>query len=198
MNQPVGNNGTRTGLQPSGPNVTEAVFHALLRTWGLLRHVQEPYFLKFGISGSQWGVLRVLQRAEEKGEARLPLKEVGQRMLIQPPSVTGAVDRLERLGLVQRSHSTADMRVRYLSLTPSGKKLMNKVLAGHADRIKALFSQWLPQEQETILDLLQRLETHLDAMLTQQPRAGITNGKSAGTGNQAIKATTKERLLCPN
>ncbi len=163
--------------------VTEAVFHALLRTWGLLRHVQEPYFMKFGISGSQWGILRVLQRAEQKGEAHLPLKEVGQRMLIQPPSVTGAVYRLERQGLVQRHHSQEDLRVCYLSLTPSGRKLMAKVLAGHADRIKSLFIHWQPAEQKTILHLLHRLETHLGTMLPHQSGAVKTNGKAGTKGN---------------
>src|SRR6266566_1599887 len=84
------------------PNATEAAFHALLRSFGLVRQVMEPYFAPFGISGPQWGVLRVLQRAESNGEAALRLSELGQRLFVQPPSVTGVADRLERQGLVQR------------------------------------------------------------------------------------------------
>ena len=76
----------KPGQSPQ-PNVTEAAFHRLLRSFGLLRQVMESYFTPFGISGPQWGVLRVLQRAESNGEAALRLSELGQRLFVQPPSV---------------------------------------------------------------------------------------------------------------
>jgi hypothetical protein len=44
---------------------------------GLLRQVMEPYFARFGISGSQWGILRALQGAEAKGEVSLRLTDLG-------------------------------------------------------------------------------------------------------------------------
>jgi len=156
----------RVSDQPgrSETNGTEAVFHALLRTWGLLRQVQEPYFARFGISSSQWGILRVLQRAALKGEAGLSLKEVGQRLLIQPPSVTGVVDRLERQGLVRRSLSQTDLRVRQLALTAQGRKLVTKVLVGHAERVASLFGGLEAREQETMLRFLKQMQTHLERM----------------------------------
>ena len=148
------------------PAETEAVFHSLLRSWGLLRQVQDPHFARFGISASQWGILLVLQRAALKGEPELPLKEVGERLLIQPPSVTGAVDRLERQGFVKRSSSKTDLRVRHLSLTPQGQELMAKVLEGHAQRVQSLFAGLQPHEQETMLGLLQRMEAHLHTLIS--------------------------------
>jgi DNA-binding MarR family transcriptional regulator len=156
----------------ASPAVTEAVFHAFLRSWGLLRQAQDPYFARFGISASQWGILRVLQRAELGGEAELPLKEVGERLWIQPPSVTGIVDRLERQGFVKRSSSRTDLRVRHLSLTPQGRALMAEVLAGHAERIQSLFAGLQPQEQETMLSLLKQLEAHLRTLVSPLPRNG--------------------------
>ena len=158
--------------------MTEAVFHSLLRSWGLLRQVQDPHFARFGISASQWGILRVLQRAALKGEPELPLKEVGERLLIQPPSVTGAVDRLERQGFVKRSSSKTDLRVRHLSLTPRGQELMAKVLVGHTQRIQSLFAGLQPHEQEIMLGLLKRMEAHLRALLAPQPG---TSPPSLGT-----------------
>ena len=155
-----------------GSAVTEGVFHALLRTWGLLRQAQDPYFARFGISASQWGILRVLQRAELKGETELPLKAVSERLLIQPPSVTGVVDRLERHGFVRRSLSSTDMRVRHLCLTPPGRELLARVLEGHAARIQSLFAPLLPGEQETILGLLQRLEAHLETLVSTASETG--------------------------
>lgn len=160
------------------PGVTEGVLHSLLRTWGLFHQAQGPYFAQFGISSSQWGILRVLQRAELKGETELPLKVVSERMLIQPPSVTGVVDRLERLGFVRRSSSTKDMRVRHLSLTPRGRDLMATILEGHADRVQSLFAPLQLAEQETMLTLLKRLELHLETLASTGPEAGPAAGKT--------------------
>jgi DNA-binding MarR family transcriptional regulator len=157
----------------------EAVLHAFLRSWGLLRQVQDPYFARFGISASQWGILRVLQRAELKGETALSLKEVGERLFIQPPSVTGVVDRLERMGFVKRSASKKDLRVRHLSLTPQGRERMALVLEGHADRVQSLFAGLGPQEQETMHLLLKRLEAHLGNLIEQAPRREETRNSQA-------------------
>jgi len=158
--------------------MTEAVFRSFLRSWGLLRQAQEPYFARFGISASQWSILRVPQRAEAKGEAELPLKEVGERLLIQPPSVTGVVDRLERQGLVQRRASKTDLRVRHLSLTGPGRALLAKVLAGHAERIQSLFAGLQPEEQATMLGLLQRLEAHLQTLVSPPLEGGASSSET--------------------
>jgi DNA-binding MarR family transcriptional regulator len=163
---------------PLAPPVTERVFHYLLRTWNLLRQAQDPYFARFGISASQWGILRVLQRAELKGEAELPLKGVSERLLVQPPSVTGVVDRLERQGLVKRSPSVTDARVRNLGLTRRGRELMGKVLAQHADRIQSLFSPLQAGEQEAMLQFLQRLEVHWQILISNAPQAGSRHGQT--------------------
>ena len=153
------------------PAAPEPLLHAFLRTWGLLRQTQDPYFARFGISSSQWGILRVLQRAEARGDTELPLKVVSERLLVQPPSVTGVVDRLERRGFVKRSLSREDRRVRHLSLTKPGRDLMARVLAGHAARIQSLFAGLEPAEQETMLGLLTRLESHLRTLAVAAPAA---------------------------
>jgi DNA-binding MarR family transcriptional regulator len=99
----------------------------------------------------------------------LALKVVSERLLIQPPSVTGVVDRLERQGFVRRSLSSKDLRVRNLSLTPRGRALMGAILEGHADRIQSLFAPLHLAEQETMLSLLKRLEKHLETLASTVP-----------------------------
>jgi DNA-binding MarR family transcriptional regulator len=168
------------------PDVTEAVFHSLLRTWGLLRHIQDPYFARFGISASQWGILRVLQRAAQAGESGLPLKELSQRLLIQPPSVTGVVDRLERQGMVKRYSSKADLRVRHLSLTTRGRRLVAKVLAVHPQQIQSLFAGLPLSEQATMLELLRRLEAHLGILVARLPGMNAAKGPTQkGDGSRS-------------
>src|ERR1700732_2583992 len=94
----------------------ESAFRALIHTLGLVERVMQPYFASFGISASQWGVLRTLHRAEQEGLPGLRLTDLGERLLIRPPSVTGVVDRLERAGLVERAGSPFDMRAKQVAL----------------------------------------------------------------------------------
>src|SRR5688572_17243456 len=60
----------------------EPAFLALVRTFGLLRRVMEPYFGGFGLSGAQWGVLRTLHRETVESDAKsLRLTDLGDRLL---------------------------------------------------------------------------------------------------------------------
>src|SRR5262245_44573422 len=96
------------GSIPVTGRPAEDAFRELIRTIGLLERVMQPYFARHGISGSQWGVLRTLYRAELDGESSLRQTDLSDRLLIRPPSVTGALDRLERAGLVARGGSATD------------------------------------------------------------------------------------------
>src|SRR5437763_163965 len=97
------------GRGTAGDRPQDRAFRSLVRTFGLLERVMQPHFARFGISGSQWGVLRTLNRAEAEGTEGLRVTDLSDRLLIRPPSVTGVVDRLERAGLVVRDASMDDL-----------------------------------------------------------------------------------------
>ncbi len=153
--------------QPTHP--AEAAFQAFLRSLGLTRQIMEPYFARFGISGPQWGVLRVLHRAELNQEGALRLKDIGERLFIQPPSVTGVIDRMERGGLLKRTDSKADLRVRRVALTPAGRRLLESVLQEHPKRIQSLFGGFSPDDLNSFLELLRKWEAHLSKLTQGQP-----------------------------
>jgi DNA-binding MarR family transcriptional regulator len=140
----------------------------LIRTYGLLERVMQPYFAAFGISGSQWGVLRNLQRAEQEGLPGLRLTDLGNRLLITPPSVTGVVDRLERAGLVVRDGSPTDLRAKQVALTPAGRRLVDRVLAVHEGQIDKVLGGLDADERAVLQHLLSRLGQHLHGLLGRQ------------------------------
>lgn len=159
-----------TQTRPYGPSGN--AFRALIRSFGQIRRVMEPYFANFGISASQWGVLRALHRSEEEGLRTLRLADLGERLLVRPPSVTGALDRLQRMGLIQRRASTTDRRVKYVKLAPAGRRLVRRVLARHDDQIQKVLEGLNVEEQEQLRLLLDRLGTHLYAMARQDEQGG--------------------------
>src|SRR5712692_1966382 len=146
---------------------TEGIFRALVRTFGLLERVMQAHFARFGISGAQWGVLRNLHRAEEEGLPGLRLTDLSDRLLIRPPSVTGAVDRLERAGMVLRDNATVDQRSKLVGLTPKGRQLIERILSVHAQQVARVLGGLSKKEQAEFHRLLRRLGQHLEGLMTR-------------------------------
>ena len=172
---------TATAIQPA-----EHAHRSLLRAFGSLKKVMEPYFARFGISRPQWAVLIVLHRSEEAGADGMRLRDLGERLFIQPPSVTGVVDRLEREGLVARSKSDADLRVRRVRLTDEGRAMIERVLAVHAGQVRTIMGGLTVREQATLARLLDQLDTHLKTLNAE-----------AGGARRLPGAETLERQVKP-
>jgi MarR family transcriptional regulator, organic hydroperoxide resistance regulator len=58
----------------------------------------------------------------------MPMKELANALSCDASNVTGLVDRLESRGLIQRSPSAEDRRVKVLKLTPLGAKVRAALL----------------------------------------------------------------------
>jgi DNA-binding MarR family transcriptional regulator len=151
---------------------TENAFRELIRTFGLAERVMQPYFARFGISGSQWGVLRNLNRAEQEGQPGLRLKELSNRLLVRPPSVTGVVDRLERAGLVVRHESAADLRAKQVGLTGAGRQLVARILEVHEDQMQTVLAGLSETEQAELYRLLLLWRQHLERVV-----GGVCEGR---------------------
>ncbi len=145
----------------------ETALREFVRVVGLLERVMQPYFARFGISGSQWGLLRALYRADREGETALRLTDLSDRLLIRAPSVSGAVDRLERAGLVVRGSSAADHRAKYVALTRKGRELIERILAVHEMQVATVLGGLSPDEQNEFHRLLRTFGQHLEGLLAQ-------------------------------
>jgi len=56
------------------------------------------------------------------------LTQISQGLMLENPTVTGLIDRLENLGYVKRADHPNDRRVYLIYLTEKGKKVANKAL----------------------------------------------------------------------
>jgi DNA-binding MarR family transcriptional regulator len=158
------NGKAETMAHPPVDRPGDITFRAMLRTMGLVDRVMHPYFAKHGITGSQWGVLRVLHRAEADGLPGLRLTDLSERLIIRPPSVTGVVDRLQKLGLVVREGMPHDLRARQVTLTPKARRLIEKIAVGHGGQIDAVMGALSRDDQSNLQRLLAKLNAHLDKL----------------------------------
>jgi DNA-binding MarR family transcriptional regulator len=150
-------------------------YREMIQTFGLMERVMQPYFAGFGISGSQWGVLRVLLRAEEEGKTGLRLSELGDRLLIRPPSVTGLIDRLERANLVTRYASATDLRARQIKLTRAGRLLAEKVLQVHETQLERVQAGLSSAQQADLCRLLAAWQRHLHDLISPADAVAFSN-----------------------
>lgn len=74
-----------------------------------------------GLTGPQLWAVKVLSES-----APVRVSDLARRMYLHPSTVVGILDRLESVGLVQRTRSTEDRRVVTVSLTVKGKQLVEK------------------------------------------------------------------------
>src|SRR6202140_1057769 len=84
----------------------------------LLLHAAES-IKRTGLGDSDFRVLEVLLH---KGP--LPVNTIGPKVWLTPGSISVAVDRLVKKGLVLRKDQPGDRRVRRVELTPKGRALI--------------------------------------------------------------------------
>jgi DNA-binding MarR family transcriptional regulator len=86
-------------------------------------------------------------------------------------TVSRQVARLETLGLVQRRASETDARVRAVTVTPKGKSMTDALDAARERMARKLFAEWSDTEVDTLVSLLQRFATDIEAQASGKGRA---------------------------
>ena len=115
--------------QPENTKQAASGVHLWLILWKATRsmeRVANASVVSFGLGPSDFGVLEALLH---KGP--LPVNEIGRKVLLTSGSITTAVDRLARRGLVVRQNDEQDRRTRVVHLTPQGRALIRKLFARH-------------------------------------------------------------------
>jgi len=130
--------------------------HVFLVLWKAARAVEsyaEKSITDLEMCGSDFAVLEALLH---KGP--LPVNEIGKKILLTSGSITVAIDRLEKRGLVERHAHGTDRRAKIVHLTKSGRKLITRIYADHAADMERLASASLNRaERKTLIGLLKKI-----------------------------------------
>ena len=101
---------------------------------------------------------RVLEVLLHKGP--LPVNTIGPKVWLTPGSISVAVDRLVKKGLVSRKDHPDDRRVRRVELTPKGRALITRGFGEHATAMEDVADVLSKSERMTLLRLLKKLGKH--------------------------------------
>lgn len=97
------------------------VVNSLRRLFKAIHEYSKAILGRTGLTGPQLWALTVLAR-----EPALSLGELSERIFAHPSTVSGIVDRLEERGAVRRAVDREDRRGIRLSLTPLGRRILEK------------------------------------------------------------------------
>src|SRR6478672_7708281 len=98
---------------------------------------------------------RVLEALLHKGS--LPVNTLGPKVWLTPGSISVAVDRLVKKGLVSRKDHPRDRRVRQVELTAKGRALIARGFKGHAAAMETVLGVLSKNERLTLLRILKKL-----------------------------------------
>ena len=135
---------------------TEA-YLSVVRTSSILFDGVEAMLKPFGISATQYNVLRILRGAGEGGLCRNELRD---RMLTRMPDMTRLLDRMEEAGFVTRSREQDDRRMVLTRITPRGHELLSELDQPMTELHAAQLSRLTDEQLRSLVDLLTEVLSH--------------------------------------
>ncbi len=163
----------------------------LLRTAEDLWNASRVFFVRWGLSPSQFNVLNLLHGRPEG----LSQSELSRLLLMHRSNATGLVDRLERRGLVRRRDDAQDRRAYRVGITPAGSRLLEDVLPHYfaaADEVwdglsNARVEQWMSE--------LQRLAASAAAVAGSRAAAASPVRRRTASARQSVTANPRKRRM---
>jgi DNA-binding MarR family transcriptional regulator len=125
----------------------------LSRTTALLGHELEQKLRCFGLSPTQYNVLRILRGAAPKGLCQF---EIRDRLVAQVPDVPRILERMEKAGWIARTRGETDRRMVLASTTDAGLKLLAELDRPMEEWMHGLFEGLAEPDIKRLNELLVR------------------------------------------
>lgn len=132
-------------------NLEQEAMLSIERTAALLGHQFAERLKPYGITGTQYNVLRILRGAGEKGLCR---NEIRDRLVAQVPDVTRLLDRMEEMKLIARERDAADRRLVNTRITREGLRVLAELDGPVAEYHREQLGHLGREKLRTLIELL--------------------------------------------
>jgi DNA-binding MarR family transcriptional regulator len=109
-----------------GPARAMAAVTSVMRAHQILISELDALLRPFELTFARYEALVLLSFSKT---GALPLRLIGERLMVHPTSVTNTIDRLERAGLVARQPNPQDRRGTLAEITPTGREVVEAATA---------------------------------------------------------------------
>jgi DNA-binding MarR family transcriptional regulator len=131
------------------PTLAEERFFAVMKRLRRLGLDAQP--LGAAVSPAQMSLLDWIAASPGCG-----VQDIADGMRLTPPTVSVGVRKMEEGNLVERKPNPQDGRSVQFFLTRRGQALQRQIQNAHRQKFRRLLAGLNPQEQETLLQLLER------------------------------------------
>ena len=106
--------------------------------------------------GGRSGKIPILCMLDRRG-GQMSQQELGSCFELKPGSLSEILSKLESAGLIERTRDPKDRRQLFIRLTDEGRAAALKAHAGREAFRQKAFSALTPEEQEQLIDMLERI-----------------------------------------
>jgi len=114
------------------------------------RRVRKNLRDRFGTTLPRFDILAQIDRAP----VEQPMRELSRRLMVTNGNITPLVDRLIEENLIRRDTSVEDRRVQHVSLTPSGRKVLDEMIPAHSSWVNSLMADLDKKSAAELYELL--------------------------------------------
>lgn len=123
----------------------------LVDTFKSILKVEESSLKNKGLKDLSISEMHLLEAVGKSSEKGATVTEIAALLNIKPPSVTNAINKLEKKGYVQKNKCNNDGRVVYIILTRLGKKIDSVHRYFHQQMIRTIGKELSKTEKEIFL-----------------------------------------------
>jgi DNA-binding MarR family transcriptional regulator len=139
--------------KPFASREEEAMLN-LARTYESLNQRLAEFLKPFGLTATQYNMLRILRGAGSEG---VTCSQATERMLSPDPDVTRLLDRMETRGLIRRERSREDRRVVITRISPEGLELANGIDRPLGEFLRENMGRVGQRRLEELIEILESL-----------------------------------------
>ncbi|AIQ71493.1 MarR family transcriptional regulator [Paenibacillus graminis] len=141
-----------TGSQDEEQAASLKLFVVLSKAYKSLMDHAVKDMKSHGLASAEFMVLEVLYH-----RTRIPLQQIGEKILVTSGSITYNIDKLEKRGLLKRVPCSEDRRVTYAEITDAGRELFDDIFPRHVSSIHSLMGSLNQEEKSQAIQLLKKL-----------------------------------------
>jgi len=143
--------------QRERPDVDASSIGIITRLWRLAHHLDAARAETLAALGTDASTLDALATLRRSGPPyRLTAGEMRRRSLVTAGAISQRLDKLEEAGLVCRQRDSNDRRIIHISLTPQGRRLVDRVFAAIMEQEQELLRSLTGPERDRLEPLLKR------------------------------------------
>jgi DNA-binding MarR family transcriptional regulator len=135
-------------------SIDEKVMMGIVRVAELFKKESSAIFIKYGLTFSQYNILRALDRSE-KGQDNIT--NIRSRMLVSGSRITGLAKRLEKKGLLIKKSDANDERTKILKITPKGSQTLKNIYKVKEENLKKYLLKFSDNDKKEFFEVIRSI-----------------------------------------